>query len=168
MTVKSVEKDPKNLTMTITADFDAPLDRVWQMWDDPRQLERWWGPPPYPATVVEHDLTPGGHVAYYMTGPEGDQHHGWWRVLTVQAPRHLEFEDGFADDAGNPNPDLPTTATLVDLGERADGSTRMTIRTRFPSLEAMEQMIEMGVEEGIKAAVAQIDGLLRSGSPMLG
>jgi hypothetical protein len=42
-----------------------------------------------------------------MTGPDGDKHHGWWRVHTVDAPRSLEFEDGFADDAGSPNPDMP-------------------------------------------------------------
>ncbi len=86
--------------MTITARFDAPVERVWEVWSDPRQLERWWGPPGYPATVLEHDLTPGGSVAYRMTGPEGDQHGGWWRVRAVDPPRYLEFEDGFADEAG--------------------------------------------------------------------
>ena len=44
MTVKSVEKDTERLTMTITAEFDAPVERVWQLWDDPRRLEQWWGP----------------------------------------------------------------------------------------------------------------------------
>ena len=73
MTVTSVHKDPEALTMTITAEFDAPVEQVWQMWADPRQLERWWGPPTYPATVVDHDLTPGGRVTYFMTGPEGDK-----------------------------------------------------------------------------------------------
>ena len=51
MTVTNVHKDPEALTMTITAEFDAPVERVWQLWADPRQLERWWGPPTYPATV---------------------------------------------------------------------------------------------------------------------
>ena len=86
MTVISVEKDAESLTMTIIAQFDAPTTRVWQVWQDPRQLERWWGPPTYPATVVGHDLTPGGSVTYFMTGPEGETHHGWWRVSAVEAP----------------------------------------------------------------------------------
>ena len=34
-----------------------------------------------------------------MTGPEGDKHYGWWRVLTVDSPNRLEFEDGFTDEA---------------------------------------------------------------------
>ena len=121
MTVTSVHKDPEALTMTITAEFDAPVERVWQLWEDPRQLERWWGPPTYPATVVDHDLTPGGTVTYFMTGPEGDKSRGWWRVLAVDAPRRLEFEDGFADDAGNPNPDMPTMTIRVALDEQPGG-----------------------------------------------
>jgi uncharacterized protein YndB with AHSA1/START domain len=161
MTVISVEKDPGSLTMTIIAQFDVPTTRVWQVWKDPRQLERWWGPPTYPATVVGHDLTPGGSVTYFMTGPEGDTHHGWWRVSTVEAPRYLEFVDGFADADGNPNPEMPVTNTRVRLSEES-GGTRMEVTTVFASAQAMEQLIAMGMEEGLAAAVGQIDGLLKS------
>ena len=80
MTVTDVVKDTENRRMTITAEFGAPVERVWQIWADPRQLERWWGPPTYPATVVDHDLSPGGAVNYFMTSPEGDKHAGWWRL----------------------------------------------------------------------------------------
>ena len=45
MTVTAVRKDPEALTMTLTAEFDASPERVWELWADPRQLERWWGPP---------------------------------------------------------------------------------------------------------------------------
>lgn len=159
MPVIQVRKDPSALTMTVTAEFAAPLQKVWQLWADPRQLERWWGPPSYPATVVEHELTPGGSVTYYMTGPEGDRHHGWWRVLSVDPPRSLEVEDGFGDAEGNPNPHMPSMTMRVALEEGA-GQTIMTMVTTFPSLEAMEQLAAMGMEEGIKAAIGQIDGIL--------
>jgi uncharacterized protein YndB with AHSA1/START domain len=158
--VTSVEKDPEARTMTIVAEFDAPVARVWQVWGDPRQLERWWGPPAYPATVVDHDLAAGGRVSYYMTGPEGDKHRGYWRILAVDAPRRLEFEDGFADEHGSPNPDLPTMTVRVGLGERAGGGTRMEIVSTFPDGRAMEQLLAMGMEEGITAAIGQIDALL--------
>jgi uncharacterized protein YndB with AHSA1/START domain len=160
MTVTDVHKDPDTLTMTVTAQFDAPVERVWQVWGDPRQLERWWGPPTYPATVVDHDLTPGGAVTYFMTGPAGDRHHGWWRVLVADAPHRLEFEDGFADEAGTVNPDLPTTSTAVTLGAAPGGGTHMVIASTFPSREAMDQLITMGMEEGLMAAMGQIDALL--------
>ena len=160
MTVTSVHMDPATKTMTIEAEFPAPVDRVWQLWDDPRQLERWWGPPTYPATVLDHDLRPGGQVTYFMTGPEGDKHGGWWRIVAVDAPRALEFEDGFADAAGNPDAQLPTMTVRVTLREQGEGGTRMEIVTTFPSAEAMDQMIAMGMEEGMSAALGQIDELL--------
>ena len=50
MTVTDVRKDPTALTMEIVSEFSAPIDRVWQLLADPRQLERWWGPPTHPAT----------------------------------------------------------------------------------------------------------------------
>lgn len=70
MPVTDVKQDLDNLTLTITADFAAPVERVWQVYADPRQLEKIWGPPGYPATVVDHNLRPGGRTTYYMTGPE--------------------------------------------------------------------------------------------------
>ena len=79
--VTQIHKDAATRTMTVTAEFDASIERVWRLWSDPRQLERWWGPPMYPATVVDHDFTVGGAVNYYMTGPAGDQPRGWWRTL---------------------------------------------------------------------------------------
>jgi uncharacterized protein YndB with AHSA1/START domain len=159
MSVTDISKDTDNLTMTVTAEYDVTADRAWQLFADPRQLERWWGPPTYPATIEEHDLTPGGRVSYYMTGPEGDKPHGWWKILSAEPPRLLELEDGFADDAGTPNPDLPTAVMRVEISDRPGGVT-MTIRTQFPSAEAMEQVLAMGMEEGIRQAAGQIDAVL--------
>jgi uncharacterized protein YndB with AHSA1/START domain len=162
MTVTNVEKDTERLTLRLTAEFAAPVERVWRLWEDPRQLERWWGPPGYPATFVEHDFKGGGAVTYYMTSPEGETHYGWWRITEIDAPSRLEFEDGFGDSEGRPNPDMPTTASVVSLQEiDGEGSrTRMTLETRFPSVEAMQQMVEMGMEEGLTLAVGQIEDLL--------
>jgi len=159
MTLTSVDTDRQALTLTVTSHYDAPIDRVWELWADPRLLERWWGPPTYPATVTKHDLTPGGAVEYHMTGPEGDVHGGWWRVTAVEPPHLLEFEDGFSDAHGNPVHDMPKTTSRVGI-ETEDGRVRMTVETSFQSLEAMEQLIEMGMEEGIKLAVGQIDAIL--------
>ena len=159
MTVEHVIKDTSNLTLVMTATFNASAERVWQLWADPRQLERWWGPPTYPAKVGEHDLVPGGKVTYVMTGQEGDQHHGWWRVVAVDEPRSLEVVDGFADATGTPNPDMPTTKMLVVLSEEA-GVTRMVTTSTFTSLESMEQLVSMGMEEGMRTAMGQIDAIL--------
>jgi uncharacterized protein YndB with AHSA1/START domain len=109
MTVTAVRKDAQALTLTLDAEFDASPERVWQLWADPRQLERWWGPPTYPATVTSHDLNPGGRVEYHMTGPEGDQPKGLWEVVEVVPPHRLVFKDLFANEDGSPNTDLEAT-----------------------------------------------------------
>lgn len=159
MTVTKIHKDPDSLTMTITTELDATVERAWQLWADPRQLERWWGPPTYPATFVDHDLTTGGRVSYFMTGPEGDSFHGWWEVLDAQPPDRLELKDGFADASGTPNPSMPITVMTMTLVAR-DGGCLMTLESRYPSLEEMEQLVAMGMEEGIMAAMSQIPEIL--------
>ena len=159
MTVTNVHKDLDALTMAVTVELDATVERAWQLWADPRQLERWWGPPGYPATFVDHDLTVGSRVTYYMTSPEGVKYHGGWEVLAVEPPRRLEMYDGFADDTGKPNDDMPVGRMVVTLAER-DGRTEMVITSHHPTLEAMEQVLAMGQEEGMVQAIGQIEGIL--------
>ena len=160
MTVTAVRKNPEALTMTMEAEFDASAERIWQLWADPRQLERWWGPPTYPATFTAHDLRAGGRVEYHMTGPEGDQPRGYWDVVDAVPPRLIVFRDGFANDDGSSNPELPTMTGRVTIEEIGGGRTRMTIESEFPTTEAMEQVLAMGMEEGLKQAVGQIDAIL--------
>lgn len=159
MTVTSVEKDLDNLSISIVAEFDAPVERVWQLWADPRQLERWWGPPGYPATMEQHDLAVGGSVTYYMTSPEGAKYRGWWKITAVTPPTSLAFTDGFSNDDGTPNNEMPITHGEVTLSEQP-GGTRMEIRSRFESQEQMDQLLTMGMLEGMREAMGQIDAIL--------
>ncbi len=159
MSITSVDTDHDSLTITLIADFDAPIDQVWELWSDPRKLERWWGPPSYPATFEKHDLTPGGEVTYFLTGPEGDTTRGMWRVTAVDPPTSLEFTDAFADTDGTPIADMPVSNARVQLIER-DGGTRMEMLSTFESREDMERLVNMGVVEGLREAVSQMDALL--------
>src|SRR5919106_6417625 len=115
MTIVSVERDFDSLSLILVAEFDAPIERVWRLWADPRQLERWWGPPTHPATVETHDLALGGEVTYFMTGPGGETSRGWWRVTAVDPPTSLDFIDGWANRDGTPNTEAPTTSAQVRL-----------------------------------------------------
>jgi uncharacterized protein YndB with AHSA1/START domain len=160
LTVTAVRKSTESLTMTVDAEFDASAERIWQLWADPRQLERWWGPPTYPATVDSFDLRPGGRVEYHMTGPSGDKPRGYWEVAEVEPPHRLVFRDGFANDDGTPNDALPGTESRVTIVDLGGGRTRMSIASLFPSMEAMEQILAMGMEAGLTQAVGQIDALL--------
>jgi uncharacterized protein YndB with AHSA1/START domain len=157
--ITSVEKDYDNLTVTLIADFDAPVDQVWELLSDPRKLERWWGPPGYPATVEKHDLRQGGEVAYRMTGPEGDEHHGGWRVAAVGPPTSLQFTDACTDEDGARIADTPFSTISIRLSERG-GATRMEMRATFESREDLEKVVDTGTVDGWQQAVNQMDALL--------
>jgi uncharacterized protein YndB with AHSA1/START domain len=149
--------------MTVTADLDATVERAWQLWADPRQFERWWGPPGYPATVVDYDLRAGGRVTFFMTGDEGERHDSTWEVIAAEPPRHLELRDADVDENGRPNDGNAMTAMVITIAAR-DGGAVMAIRTHFDSLAGMEHVLAMGVEEGMRVVLSQMDAVL-AGSP---
>jgi uncharacterized protein YndB with AHSA1/START domain len=159
MSIVSTTKDPQALTLIVVAEFAVPRERVWQVWSDPRQLEQWWGPPTWPATFVEHEVAVGGRSRYFMTGPEGEKAHGWWRFVSIDEPRSLEIDDGFSDASGEPDMAMPTIRMRVELDETAAG-TRMTVTSQFATAEAMERLEQMGMVEGMTAAMGQLDALL--------
>ena len=159
MPVTDITHDLENLTLTITAQFAAPVERIWEVYADPRQLEKVWGPVGYPASVVEHNLTPGGRVTYFMTGPEGERFPGYWKVLAVQEPDSFTYEDGFAHDDFSPNTELPVS-TCVSIFTAQDGGTRAVYVTTFASREGLQTVLDMGVEEGSRSAIDQIDALV--------
>ncbi|PKH42195.1 Uncharacterized conserved protein YndB, AHSA1/START domain [Nocardioides alpinus] len=162
MPVTDVQHDLDALTLTITADFAAPLDRVWQVYADPRQLERVWGPPGYPATFVDHEMAPGGRMNYFMTSPEGENYYAYWVITTVDEPGGFTFEDGFAlDETFAPNPEMPVASNDYAFAE-ADGGTRATFVGTYASAEALQKVLDMGVVEGSTLAINQIDDLLAS------
>jgi uncharacterized protein YndB with AHSA1/START domain len=115
-----------------------------------KRERRWWGPPSFPATVEEHDLTPGGTVTYFMTGPDGHRHRGIWRITSVNALKSLEFIDSC---------EMPTSTVHVQLSER-DGGTQVVVRSTFDSREQMDRSVELGSVEGLRLCLDQMDALL--------
>jgi uncharacterized protein YndB with AHSA1/START domain len=161
MTVVSSHRDTERFTVSITSEFAAPPSRVWQVWQHADQLSRWWGPPTWPATFTRHDLSVGGRSHYYMTGPDGEHAYGAWEVTALEPPRRLAFVDAFADADGRFLDD-PAPLHIDVLIEDGGPGSRMTVTTRFDSLEHLEQVADMGMEEGMTQALGQIDALLAS------
>ena len=159
MPVTDITKDIENRTLTITAQFAAPLERVWALYADPRQLEQVWGPPEYPATFVDHDLRAGGRMTYYMTSPEGEKFGGYWDVDEVEEPRRFAFRDGFTDTDLNPDPDLPVSRNEYAFSA-SGGNTRAVFTNRYDSAEDLQKVLDMGVIEGASMAINQIDAIL--------
>ncbi|MHA6513624.1 SRPBCC family protein [Tessaracoccus sp. Z1128] len=159
MPVIDVQKDLDNRRLTMTAQFAAPVERLWQLYADPRQLEKVWGPPTHPATFVDHSLTPGGRMNYYMTAPDGQRYYGFWAVTEVEEPTRFSFDDGFADEHFNEDPALPVGHNVYSFSTH-DGGTRAVFESEYPTVEALQQVLDMGVIEGATAAINQIDEFL--------
>jgi len=164
MPVTNVAQDIDARTLTITAEFAAPITRIWQIYADPRQLEKVWGPPSYPATVVEHDFTAGGRVTYYMTGPDGEKYAGYWEITEVDAPNGFSFLDGFADADFKPVDSLPVSRNIYTFTEEA-GRTTATYVSAFETAEGLQKVLEMGVVDGTTGAINQIDALINGSEP---
>lgn len=162
MPVTETNHDEDTRTLTMVARFAAPPERVWDVYADPRQLERVWGPPTYPATVVDHELTPGGRVTYYMTSPEGERYYRLWEVTAVDAPHGFEFTDWFADDSFTIDETLPGSTNTYTFTPDGDG-TKAVYTSVFDSVEGLRTVLEMGVVEGATEAIGQIDDLLARG-----
>ncbi len=163
MPIKSVTSDTDALTLTVVGEYPVPVERLWAAYADPRQLERFWGPEEWPATFTRHDMEAGGRSEYYMTGPDGSTSRGWWRFLAVEPERSIEVEDGFAHEDGRPNEEMPSMR-MVFTFEPTPAGSRVTSVTHFTSLESMEQLVQMGMLDGLRSALGQLDAVL-AGSP---
>lgn len=159
MPVIETTHDESTLTLTMIAEFAAPPERVWDIYADPRQLEAIWGPPDFPATVVEHSLAPGDRVTYFMSGPEGEKYCGLWEITAIDEPSRLVFRDYFADEDFNALDSMPGSTNTYTF-TAIDGGTRVTYDSTFDSLEGLKTVLEMGIVEGARSAMSQIDDLL--------
>jgi len=96
-----------------------------------------------------------------MTGPDGAKSRGWWRITAIDAPHRLEFDDGFAGEDGEPLDTMDPVHGVVTL-EATGTRTRMVTVSTFTNTEQLEHMLAMGMEEGMRQAMGQIDELLAS------
>lgn len=159
MPVTDIQKDPEALTMTVTAEFAADPARVWRLYSERDQIQRWWGPPGWPATFLRHELVPGGGSHYFMEGPDESRSYGVWSVVETDPPRSFVIEDGFSDETGAVNAELGTSRMDISFAPGGSG-TIVTAVTTFASAEQLQQMLDMGMEEGLRGAMDQIDGIL--------
>ena len=159
MPVTSVTTDPEALTLTVVSDFPVPVERLWRAFAEPRQLERFWGPPGYPATFGTYDLRPGGLAHYWMTSPEGERYHARWAFVEIEEPHRIVVLDSFADAQGEIDPSVPTGRMTLTFESTTAGS-RFTAVSASPTAEALEQVLAMGQAEGMEQAFNQLDTVL--------
>ena len=159
MPITSITSDPEALTLTAIGEYPVAVARLWRAWSDPRQLERFWGPPQWPATFTRHDVEVGGRSEYFMTGPKGQTSRGYWVFEAVEPERSMLIRDGFCHEDGSANDELPQSTMAITF-ESTEAGSRFVAVTTFASLEGMEASLSMGVAEGLAAALAQMDDVI--------
>lgn len=159
MPITDVHRDLDALSLTVTGEYPVEVRRLWDAYADPRQIERFWGPVGWPATFTRHDMFPGGTSDYVMHGPDGQRAGGFWEFVEVDAPSSFEVMDGFAREDGTPDPQMPTMHMAFRFDATEAGS-RLTATTWFSTREQFEQLLEMGMEDGMRSAMGQIDDVV--------
>jgi uncharacterized protein YndB with AHSA1/START domain len=158
----------ENNTIVVKREFAATLELVWKAWTTAELLDQWWGPEPCRAETKSLDFREGGHWLYSMivpaivTGGETDQKH-WGKQDYEKIVSHKNFSgtDGFCDEHGNSNPELPKGRFENVFSEEVDGKTLVTMISTHSSFEDVEAVIAMGFKEGITVCFNQLDELLK-------
>ena len=153
----TVNKSDK--TVHVSRVFAAPRSTVWSAWTEPELLDQWWAPAPWKTATIRMDLRKGGQWFYTMRGPEGEVHYCINDYLRVVKPSEFESVDAFADEQGNPSPEMPRSAWKIDFSSESD-TTRVNIVIRYEKLADLETIIEMGFKEGFTQGLNQLDALL--------
>lgn len=150
--------DERFMSIDVLLPTDS-LEQAFELWGNPRTLEKWWGPPGFPCTVERFELEPGGVVTYAMTDADANRYPGWWRVQEVSPTTRILLNDGFGESPDDAATDFPVTTTEVTFTPHGD-QILMRIHSVYATTQDLQQVIDMGVEEGFSAALQQIDDLL--------
>ncbi|MFH5883569.1 SRPBCC domain-containing protein [Halalkalibaculum sp. DA3122] len=151
--------DKKNNIVKVKRAFAAPRDNVWAAWTEPELLDQWWAPKPWKSETKSMDFSAGGQRLYAMVGPEGEKH--WSRVdyTSITPKTNIKLRDGFCDSKGNINQDLPQSDWNIEFSE-SDGLTIVEVEIKHETLADLEQILEMGFQEGFTATLEELDQIL--------
>ncbi|MEQ6120966.1 SRPBCC domain-containing protein [Reichenbachiella sp. MALMAid0571] len=147
--------------LTVTRIFDASIDLVWRTWTEPELLDQWWAPKPWRSVTKSMDFKEGGKRHYAMVGPNEEEH---WCITTYNTiSRHNDFtgEDAFTDKEGKINKDFPVSEFHNRFVEES-GQTVVTIVSEYDSEEHLQQVIDMGMKEGLSMAFDNLDEYIKN------
>jgi uncharacterized protein YndB with AHSA1/START domain len=155
----TLQKDVNNNRIQVRRKFNAPLPDVWKAWTDSSLLDQWWAPKPWRAETKSMDFREGGRWLYCMVGPDGARHWSFSEYKTIVPQKRFVATDAFCDEDGNLNPAFASMLWTVEFVPAGD-ATEVQVEMKFARKEDMQQILEMGFEEGFTAAHGNLDELL--------
>ena len=137
-------------------EFDAPRERVFELWTDAERIPLWWGRRVDTTTVDEMDVRPGGRWRFVSVSPEGEHaFRGVYREVTPPERIVSTFEW-----EGMPGHVSIDSTTFEDLG---DGRTLMRTVSLFHTTEERDGMLSAGMEKGQEETLTRLEELLAQG-----
>jgi len=132
---------PSDVEIVMTRIFDARRQLVFEAYTDPKHIPHWWGPRRYTITVEQMDVRPGGAWRFVQRGSSGEVHafRGVYRevVPVERIVATFEYE-------AQPGHEVLNTTTF----EERDGKTKLTVTSRFLTMEDRDGMLNAGMESG--------------------
>lgn len=154
-----VEKDLKEKSILIAREFNATVANVWRCYTEAELLDQWWGPAPWRAETKTMKFEVGGFWLYAMVSPEGEKHWGIMNYKAIEPHKSIQLEDGFCDEEGVMNNELPISIGSFNFNTTATG-TLVKFKMTYTTEEQLKTIIEMGFEQGITACLEQLAALL--------
>src|SRR5256885_3221560 len=96
MAASSVAEDTAGTEIVIERVFDAPRERVFDVFTQPEHLQKWWGPKTFSVPIAEFEARPGGKIFLGQRGPDGAMHYNAGVVREIGRPSRLVFPLRFA------------------------------------------------------------------------
>ena len=159
--------DKKAQTVSITVEFDAQRDLVWDAYTKAELLDQWWAPKPLTSWTKVMDFKEGGRRFYAMVMPDGQERWSVQKYTSITPKTNFKFFNAFADE--NDNLQLPGSDWDFNFSE-SDGKTTVNISIYNESLERMERVMaddgfRLGTEGQINNLRELLDRLSQKGAP---
>ena len=151
--------DKEKNTITVKREFAANRQLIWDCYTKSEMLDQWFAPEPFTTKTKSMDFNEGGHWHYAMVDPEGKEYWGWTEYTKIQPIDYYKTLDAFSDSEGSLNKDLPKAEWHVEFNDK-DENTLVVTTVQYDSLEALDQVINMGMKEGLTSTLERLDKLL--------
>lgn len=161
-----VTKDLENNKLVIEFNANGPKDKVWRAYSDKEWFEKWWGPEGWETTVKEFNFAAGGRIHYGMKCV--DENQGEWfgqtswgmmAIENVDEGKSFTYKDYFSDEEGTLNEEMPALTVTNEFTEE-DGKTKIVSTSFADNAEQIEQLISMGMVEGLSSQLNKLDELV--------
>lgn len=153
-------KDFDSHTVYVMKIYDTDVSKVWDYFTESKLLDQWWAPKPWKCETVSQDFKNDGIWHYAMVGPDGEKAYAQVQYGEITEHRSFDGVDSFCDEKGNINEGFGQAKWLFGFTGVEEG-TKVTVNIHFPSPETMNQLLEMGFEEGFKTGLTQLEEILK-------